>query len=129
MTTPRGACRRARRRRVPQALLVQGGQDKPCRIAALLAQPRRKAPGMQADLLAAVSAFLKHSNRAVDGFNKANSLIAPQALPLPLQSRSRLGEIAREGIAKGGDLPGRTERLRGRGRIKLFACAFNHLGL
>ena len=95
---------------LPQTLLVQGEQNEPYRIALLLAQARCQTPGMQTDLLA--SAFLQHSGRAVDDFNKADGLIARQALPLPLQPESGLGEIAREGVAKGGDLASRTQRLR-----------------
>ena len=81
---------------------------------------------MQAGLLAAVPALLQHSTGAVDGFNKAHGLLGAQALPLPLESQSRSGEIAREDVAKGGDLPGGTERLRRRGRVELFAFAFDH---
>jgi hypothetical protein len=114
---------------VPQSLVIQGSQDESCRVAVLLAQARCQTPGMQAGLLGAVSVFLQHSGGAVDNFNKAASLLARQALPLPHKPQSRSGEIARQGVAKRGDLSARTEWLRRRRRIELFAFAFNHLSL
>src|SRR5262249_62266400 len=94
-----------------QALAVQCGEDELRRIAQLFTHARREPSGMEARRLDAFAldaparALLEHADVAVDRLDPARRRIAGQALAFPLKAEPRAREIARERVAKRGDLP------------------------
>src|SRR6266403_5137992 len=83
---------------------------------------------MQAALLGGFGlAFLQQAGGALDHLDKANSLATRRIAALPFESDSRLGKIARQRVAKGANLARRPERAGRRGRVELFALAFDDL--